>query len=161
MAVFSFVERKLVSMTMDELLTLMVVSGVIILPVIFVPVLLYYRHERWKLGLEHERQLKALELGRGLPGEGNRESWFSPLRVGLIIGAGVPLGAFLSALVTSVSIGFHDGIWIATSTVGLASVISGSIIAGRAYSESKASPTIGEGKPFVEEDAYDVVSARG
>jgi hypothetical protein len=123
--------------------------------------LLHYRHERWKLGLEHEKQLKALELGRALPGEGYLESWFSPLRVGLFIGAGVPLGAFLSALVATVSIGFHDGIWIATLIVGLGAVISGSIIAGRAHTQANTPPADAEAKPFVEEDAYDVVSARG
>lgn len=147
-------------MTMDELLTLIVVSVLVFLPVIVIPVLLHFRHERWKLRLEHERQLKALDLGRTVPGEGYRESWFSPLRVGMVIGAGVPLGAFLSAMVTSVCVGFHDGIWIATALVGLGAVISGSIIAGRASWESKMSPAEGELKPFVEEDAYDVVSAR-
>jgi len=148
-------------MTTDEVLTLVVVSGAIILPIVLVPTLLHYRHERWKLGLEHERQLKALELGRALPGEGRSEGWFSPLRVGLIIGAGVPLGAFLSALITSVSAGFHEGIWMATCLVSLGGVISGSILAGHAYGQGKANPADGEAKPFIEEDAYDVVSARG
>jgi hypothetical protein len=157
----SGLERKSVSMTADQFLTLLTFSGVIILAVVFVPTLLYYRHERWKLGLEHERQLRALELGRAIPGEGRRQSWSSPLWVGVLVGAGVPLGAFLSAMITSVSIGFHDGIWIATCMVGVGAVISGSIIAGRAPSESKTPPAVGEDKPFVEEDAYDVVSARG
>jgi len=147
-------------MTMDELLTLIAVSGVVFVFFVSVPVLLHYRHERWKLRLEHERQLKALELGKALPGEGNRESWFSPIRVGMIIGAGVPLGAFLCAMITSVSSGFHDGVWIATSTVSLVAVISGSIVAGRAHGQSSAAAEVGEVKPFVEEDAYDVVSAR-
>ncbi len=147
-------------MWMGELLSLVFVSGLVFLPVVVIPVLLHYRHERWKLGLEHESQLKALELGRTVPGGGYRESWFSPVRVGMVIGAGVPLGAFLSAMVTSVCVGFHDGAWLATSTVGLGAVISGSIIAGRACWESPRSPAEGEFKPYVEEDAYDVVSAR-
>jgi hypothetical protein len=148
-------------MTMDELLTLIVVSVVVFLPVIIVPVLVHYRHERWKLRMEHEAQLKALELGRAFPGRGYHESWFSPLRVGLIIGAGVPLGAFLSAMVTTICAGFHDGIWAATAAVGLASVIGGSVVAGRAYSESKTTSDAAEEKPVVDEDAYDVVSSRG
>ncbi len=147
-------------MTIKGLLLLMVVSVPVFLPMIVVPLLLYFRHDRWKLRLEHETQLKALELGRTVPGGGYRESWLSPLRVGMVIGAGVPVGAFLAAMVTSVCVGFHDGIWLATSTVGLGAVISGSIIAGRASRESTTSPTDGELKPFVEEDAYDVVSSR-
>ncbi len=148
-------------MATKQLLTLIAASALVFLPVILIPVLLYFRHERWKLRLEHERQLKALELGRTVPGEGYRESWFSPLRVGMVIGAGVPLALFLNAMVTSICVGFHEGVWLSSCVVGLWAVISGSIIAGRACWKSKTSSAEGEFKPFVEEDAYDVVSARG
>jgi hypothetical protein len=127
---------------------------------VVVPLLLHYRHERWKLRLEHERQLRALDLGRNFPGSGYHDSWFSPIRAGMIIGAAVPLGAFLSAMVTSVCIGFHEGTWIATGMVGLGSVISGSCLVGHACRQSKMIPAEGYAKPYVEEDAYDVVSAR-
>jgi hypothetical protein len=148
-------------MTQDELLALVGVSVLVFLPVIVVPVVLHFRHERWKLTLEHERQLRALDLGRTMPGRGDRESWFSPIRVGLIIGAGVPLGAFICAMVTSIAAGFQEATWIATCIVGLGAVISGAVIAGRGYSESQTSPGAAEEKPIVDEDAYDVVSARG
>jgi hypothetical protein len=147
------------NMTIDELVALAVVSGVI-LPVIAISAFLHHRQERWKISLEHERRLRAIELGRTLPGDGHQESWLSPIRVGLMIGAGVPLGAFLSAMVTSLSVGFHDGVWVATSLVGLGAVISGSILAGRAYRESPNRSLEADAKPYVGEDAYDVVSAR-
>ncbi len=148
-------------MTMDQLLSLVFVSGVAFLPIVLVPTWLHFRHERWKIIHEHERQLRALELGRAMPEDSQRKSWFSPLCVSLIIGAGVPLGAFMTAMVTSVASGFHEAVWIATGMVGLGGVICGSVIAVRAHSESKALPVDVDGKPFVEEDAYDVVSARG
>lgn len=148
-------------MNPDEIWMLIVASGLVILPAFVIPMVLYYRQERWKIALEHERRLRALELGRALPGDRPGESWFSPLRVGLIIAAGVPMGAFLSAMTTSLAVGFHDGIWIATSTVSLGAVISGSIIAGRAYTEPSGFSAEREAKPFVDEDAYDVVAARG
>jgi hypothetical protein len=153
--------RKLANMSMNDLMALLSVCGAFGLPVIFVPTFLHYRHERWKLRLEHERHLKTLELGGVLPAEGSRESWLSPLRVGLIIGGGVPIGAFLCAMVTSVVAGFHEPIWIATCIVGLGGVISGSKLAGQAFAESKRAPADADFKPMLEEDAYDVVSARG
>jgi hypothetical protein len=147
-------------MMMEEILTFVVVVGMLILPVILVPVVLHFRHERWKVGLDHERQLRAIELGRNLTGEMSHASWFSPLRVGLVIGAGVPVGAFLAAMVTSITTGFHDGVWLATAIVSLGSVISGAVVAACATSESK--PAAGDlTKQSVDEDAYDVVSSRG
>jgi hypothetical protein len=148
-------------MSDGELIALVAVTGAVLTSFIMVPVLLHYRHERWKLRLEHERQLKALELGNALPAERIRESWFSPVRVGMMIGAGVPVGVFLAAMVTSIAVGFHDGIWISTCLVGLGAVISGSCVAARAHWQSNAPDAVAENKPFVEEDAYDVVSARG
>jgi hypothetical protein len=150
-------------MTMSELVGLVSVSGGILAFVVTIPTMLHYRHERWKTQWEHEKekQLRAIELGTHMPGEGGRESWFSPIRVGMIIGAGVPVGAFLSAMVTTITTGFHDGVWVATCIVGLGAVLSGSMCAGHAYSASKAPLGETEEKPVVEEDAYDVVSARG
>ena len=43
------------------------------------------RLERTKRELEHKERMRALELGRSLPGDG---SWLSPLRAGLLIARG-------------------------------------------------------------------------
>jgi hypothetical protein len=50
--------------------------------------------------------------------------------------------------------------WIAATLVGTAAVISGSILAGHSFQTRKTSSQL-DGKPDLEEDAYDVVSSRG
>jgi hypothetical protein len=143
---------------MEEFLVLVVVLlfSAIVLALMYV----HYRKEHRKVGLEHEQHLRALELGRDLPRASHRESWFSPVRVGMMIGASVPLGAFICAMVTTICVGFHETIWMATMLVSLGSVISGAAVVGTANRESKSAPADAGVKPYVEEDAYDVVSAR-
>ena len=132
-----------------------VVGGLAIAPLAIV---LGQRHERRKRELEHIERLRALELGRVLPQD---EPWWSPARIAWLIGAGVPLGAFLSVGLASRSVGYHEGMWIAAAMVGMCGVISGSILAGQSLSRRKTTEQIGDPKPLVDEDAYDVVSARG
>jgi hypothetical protein len=130
----------------------------VLVPAIGIPVHLGLRHERWKRELEHKERMRALELGRALPGD---ESWLSPARIGLLIGGGAPLGIFLCATLATAAAGFQPDIWIASGIVSLAAVISGSSVAGYAASRG-TSPLVRDAyKPPVEEDAYDVVSARG
>jgi hypothetical protein len=132
-----------------------VVGGLAIAPLAIV---LGQRHERRKRELEHIERMKALELGRTLPQD---EPWWSPARIAWLIGAGVPLGAFLSVGLASRSVGYHEGMWIAAAMVGISGVISGSILAGQSLAHRKSSPGFDAAKPDVDEDAYDVVSARG
>jgi hypothetical protein len=77
----------------------------------------------------------------------------------LVIGGAVPLGAFISAGMATSAVGFHEGMWLAAASVGVASVISASTLA--VCSTRRQSPAEEVTKPYVEEDAYDVVSARG
>jgi hypothetical protein len=132
-----------------------VVGGLAIAPVPFV---LHHRNERRKRELEHIERMKALEFGLMLPQD---EPWWSPPRIAVLIGGAVPLGVFLCALLATSAVGFHDGMWIAATTVGMASVISGSILAGQSFKQKQTSAQYDSAKPHVEEDAYDVVSARG
>jgi hypothetical protein len=83
------------------------------------------------------------------------------LRIALLIGAGVPSVAFLSVGGASRAIGFHEGMWIAAGMVGMTAVISGSILAGQSLNRHTTSKQFDALKPHVDEDAYDVVSARG
>jgi hypothetical protein len=122
-----------------------------------VPIGLHYRNERRKRELEHIERMKALEFGRTLPQD---EPWWSPARLAVLIGAGVPLGGFLCVGLATSAVGFHESMWIAATMVGIASVISGSILAGQSFSQKKTSAPYDVTKPDVEEDAYDVVSAR-
>jgi hypothetical protein len=121
-------------------------------------IVLGIRHDRRKRELEHIERMRALELGRVLPQD---EPWWSPLRIALLIGAGVPSVAFVSANLASQAIGFHEGMWVAAAIVGMTAVISGSILAGQSLSRQKRSEPFDAPKPYVGEDAYDVVSARG
>jgi hypothetical protein len=132
-----------------------VIGGLAIAPVAIV---LTQRHERRKRELEHIERMRALELGRILPQD---EPWWSPARIALLIGAGVPSVAYLSVGLASTSVGYHEGMWIAAAIVGMSGVISGSILAGQSLNRYKTSEPFDASKPSVEEDAYDVVSARG
>jgi hypothetical protein len=147
-------------MPMGQLLLVVVLTSLLIVGVILGP-LVHYLQQHRKRRLEPEGQLTAVELGRTLPGQGYQQPWFTPVLGGIIIGAGVPFGAFVSAMISTVSVGFHEPVWIATGVVGLGAAICGSLLAGLAYGQSHQSAADGAVKPLVEEDAYDVVGARG
>jgi hypothetical protein len=121
-------------------------------------VVLGIRHDRRKRELEHIERMRALELGRTLPQD---ESWWTPLRIALLIGVGVPSVAFLTVGSASSAVGFHDGMWLAAAIVGMTGVISGSTLAGISLNRHKRSEPFDAHKPYVDQDAYDVVSARG
>lgn len=126
------------------------------IPLIIVPVALGCKHATRARELTHAERMRALELGRRLPQD---QPWWTPARLGLAIGAGVPLAVFVCAAVATAAAGFQDGIWIATLAVGLTAVVCGSILAGRSALGGTGNERVD--KPFVEEDAFDVVGARG
>jgi hypothetical protein len=131
-----------------------VIGGLSIAPLAIV---LGIRHERRKRELEHIERMHALEFGRTLPQD---QPWWSPLRIGVVIGGAVPLGVFLTVGAATSAAGFHDGMWLAAAIVGTAGVICGSILAMSNKTERVSSP-FADSKPQIEEDAYDVVGARG
>jgi hypothetical protein len=120
-------------------------------------IVLSQKNERRKREMEHIERMKALEFGRTLPQD---EPWWSPQRIAVVIGGMVPLGVFVSAAFATSAVGYHETVWIAAAMVGIASVISGSILAAQSLKEQGSKP-LNADKPYVEEDAYDVVSARG
>jgi hypothetical protein len=121
-------------------------------------IILGIRHDRRKREMEHIERMKALELGRTLPQD---EPWLSPAKLAALIGGVVPLGVFVSVGTATTSSGFHDGMWLAASCVGMAAVISGATVACASGRTRKASDSAAAAKPYIEEDAYDVVSSRG
>jgi hypothetical protein len=145
-------------LTVEHALIPAIVLFAILVPSIGIPVFLGLRHERWKRSLEHEERMRALELGRPLPGD---ESWWSQARIGLMIAAGVPIGVFFMATLATGAAGFQEGIWIPAAVVSLAAVLCGSMVAGHSPGTDPKSVEQAAYKPAVEEDAYDVVSARG
>lgn len=130
------------------------------IPMVIVPTSLYYRHARHLRELEHAERMKALAVGRSLPQD---ESWWSPPRLCLAIAAGVPASVFFVAFLASESLGFHEEIWLSAGIVGLAGVVSGSMLANRhlAAREWMRDNAPWGSKPDVEADAFDVVSSRG
>lgn len=123
-----------------------------------IPITFHFRHERRKRELEHLERMRALELGRRLPQD---EPWLSPAKIGALIGVVVPIGAFVPAWLTTQLAGYHETIWIAAAMVGLAAVICGSILVASSLKKEATPSESAFPKPYVEEDAYDVVSSRG
>jgi hypothetical protein len=127
----------------------------------YMAVYLGIRNERLKRELEHKERMTALELGRTLPGEG---PWLSPGRLGFLIAVVVPTIAFCFAWLASREVGYQEDVWKTAGLVGVMSVFCGSLLAGVGLMrQGQLSQPVNTpaSKPAVEEDAYDVVSARG
>jgi hypothetical protein len=118
------------------------------------------RKERLKRELEHKERMRALELGRSLPGD---TPWLSPVKLGLFLAVVMPIGIFGCACASTIEAGFHEDIWKAASIVGLGGVVCGTVLAAMSFSRADQPRHEADGsqKPVVADDAYDVVSARG
>lgn len=132
-----------------------------VIPIILVPAILGLRHARLERELEHAERIKALELGRTMPQD---EPWWTPARVCVAIGAGVPVGVFVCALLASRSIHHQEPIWAAAGVVGVVGVLCGTSLAGRyfdQYARARSMLDEGSAKPVIEPEAFDVVGSRG
>ncbi len=119
------------------------------------------RLERTKRELEHKERMMALELGRSLPGD---FPWLSPLRAGLLIAAAVPIGLFVSALLANLALGYKEAPWMMAGAVSLFAVVCGTVVTSLAFARQPHDlqhNAVSAAKEQVEDDAYDVVSARG
>ena len=131
------------------------------------PITLAFKADRRKREMEHIERMTALEMGRPIPGEQLKVRWPVPYQIAVAIGAGVPIVAFTCSWLTSMQTGYQDGIWLASMIVGLGGVISGSVLAFQVFARSGATSGLESaemphnGKPFITDDAYDVVSSRG
>src|SRR5271166_2330170 len=95
------------------------------------------RLERTKRELEHKERMRALELGRNLPGDG---SWLSPLRAGVLVAAGVPIGVFGAALLSSLALGYREGIWQPAGIVSIFAVVCGTVLTSIATARQFQTP---------------------
>jgi hypothetical protein len=140
---------------------LIIPIAMIVLPTILVPIILGIRNERYKRELEHAERIKALELGRTLS---TADSWWTLPRISVAIGAGVPAAVFFCAWQASQSLPDPEPPWIGAGIVGMAAVISGSVLAARSYPRRDESMQAAGGldnKSRIDADAFDVVSSRG
>src|SRR5437763_194934 len=128
-----------------------------LIPIVLVPTILGLRQARLDRELEHAERMKAMELGRTLPKD---EPWWSPGRICVAIGAGVPVGVFFFAWMASDPRAVQPTLWSSAGIVGLAGVVSGSLLANRHLAQS-AEGRRHAVKPEVDADLYDVVGTRG
>jgi hypothetical protein len=143
--------------TMNWNATLIPIFGMLI-PIIIVPVALGIKHSRHLRELDHAERIKAMELGRKLPGD---DKWETAPQLAALIGAGVPIGVFGFAWLTSMMTGFHQDIWMSAMTVGVAGVICGTILAAKHFARQAGAENLSAAKPTYDADAFDVVSSRG
>jgi len=134
----------------------------ILLPIVLVPTIMGIRYAQKERELDHAERMKALELGRTLPRD---ESWWSPARISVAFGVGVPIGVFMCAANASGQASeWSLIIWLSAGVVGLAGVGSGAFLAFHHF-ENAANPRrdadYAGSKPTVDADAFDVVSNRG
>lgn len=132
------------------------------IPMVVVPAALGARYARQRREMEHAERMRALELGRRMPGErGEATAMATAAR----IGAGVPVGVMGVAWLASVSSGpAGSDPWIAAGIISTAAVVSGAVLAFRAMglaAAEAASASARAEKPAFDPDAYDHVGARG
>lgn len=130
------------------------------LGVAYLAIFMGIRHERFKREVEHTERMRALELGRSLPGD---VPWLSTQRIGFLMAAVVPPCVFGFAWLSTQTAGFHDVIWNAAGLVSTLAPICGSVLVCIDVSRriGDQAPLRPSDKIPVEDDAYDVVSARG
>lgn len=121
-------------------------------------IVLGIRHDWRKRELEHMERMRAFELGRTLPQD---QPWLSPAKIGAALTIIVPLGAFFSSYAATETAGYHEDPWLAACSVGVVAVICGSVLVALSTRKGATPSATATDKPIVEEDAYDVVSARG
>jgi hypothetical protein len=133
----------------------------VFVPIVVVPAALVFKYAKYKRECEHLERMKALEVGRTLPGD---EPWWSPSRTIVAIGAGVPVGVFGCAWLASVSSQAHEEVWVMAGMVGIASVICATILATKESArrhQAEAALQAAFEKPYIDADAYDVAGRRG
>jgi uncharacterized membrane protein len=135
---------------------LMIPLAALAIPIVVAPIGMAFKHAAKLRDLEHAEKMRALELGRFNPADGE---WTTNGRIGAGIGAGVPIVAMIAAMVTTLEAGFHEEIWMASGLVGVAGVICGTLLVALPRSAKAGEPA--DAKPVYEPDAFDVVGTRG
>lgn len=135
--------------------------------------LLIYRHERH---LRHVERIKALELGRRLPGDlpdPDRELAHKSFSAGLW-GAFWGFAFAANSTVAGSNPAISMAVAVAAAVIGVSGIVCGTILSFRvrsgadhpathhAHAHAPSAPwTTTPGKPIADPDAYDVAAARG
>lgn len=136
------------------------------IPIIIVPVAIIMKYVSLKRQLEHAERIKALEMGRTLPQD---EPWWSPSRIAVAIGAGVPIASLAIAFVATEASGAREEIWAMAGVVALAGVVGGTTLSIKHFNHKarmelaalEANQYPANGKMAFDPDAYDVAGSRG
>jgi len=136
----------------------------ILLIVVALPVVLSMRHAARDRELQHTERLKALEVGRLLPGD--------PPPHGLNGSAGSAIAVWVPICALGIALGATRGsdlsdaanvvAWISAGSVGVTGVICGTVLALRApIREVESNEPFFPAKPASEEGEFDTVCRRG
>ncbi len=125
------------------------------IPLVIAPAKMAFSHAAKLRDLEHAEKMRALELGRFNPADGE---WTTHARIGAGVGVAVPIVAMIAAMMATLEVGFHQEIWMFSGMVGTAAVISGACLAAKARPDFTGETAA---KPVYEPDAFDVVGTRG
>ncbi len=120
------------------------------------------RKDRRKMEIEHERRMKALQLGQTLPED--RRAARTPKSPGVSLGLGTVSIALPIAFVSGMVLRDPETPWIVAGLVSVASIVCGTILTlfGPKPSLSETSTQFAsQPKPAVEDaDAIDLVGSR-
>lgn len=135
------------------LIWLIALAGcVAVILVIGVPIVLGIRLDARRREMEHQERMRAIELGRPLPDE---TGWWTPARLAVGIGIGVPIGVFAIGVKAAELSGAAPFIWPSAGAVGVAAVICGTVLAARATMNPPNTSANAHAKPYVHPDVYD------
>lgn len=132
------------------------------IPMVVVPVALVMKYLARRREQQHLERMRAIEMGHAPVG-----SDFWPAVTALMIGAGVPLGACLLALVSTLIMRDEDvakPAWIVAGIIGGAGVVGGTVLASVLLAirrrQPPQAPLSMHHKPAFDPDVFDPVGHR-
>src|SRR5438445_4403732 len=97
----------------------------LLIPLVVAPTAIGCKLARSFREMEHAERMKALELGRTLPQD---EPWWTPARICVAIGAGVPVSSMGLGVVGSLLLGHTEQTMAMSSSVAITGVICGTVL---------------------------------
>ncbi|MDR3618526.1 MAG: hypothetical protein P4L85_04180 [Paludisphaera borealis] len=136
----------------------------ILMIVVALPVVLGMRHAAKDQEFQHAERLKAIEMGRPLPGDPAHEG--SPRTAVAGIGVWVPISALVIALAATTGSQNSEAagvaIWVSAGGVGVTGLICGTILAMSTMArDGRTADCHAPAKHRFEESEIDTVSRRG
>ncbi len=136
---------------------LLIPLSAIALPMVLVPIILAMKQVQRKRECEHMERMKSLELGRPLP---FTQAW--PALAAIAIGAIMPVGVFVVALIASTqSEGHAEAFFAPAAFVSVCGVWAGGGLARRLFAYGSSTANGSNDKHAIDPEAFDVVGRRG